>query len=693
VSIPAIGAPYDRIEGSAKVTGEALYTGDVAIAGMLHAVVVPSTVGSGTIVSIDETRTRAHPGVVEVMTNRNAPRVNTKKTTPNDSLLFLLQDDVVQFDRQPVAVVIARTFEQAVYGADLLAVRYDAEAPQTNLDRAAKFVPQQIDDQPANRTRGNPSWAFRAAPAAIKRTYRTPAEHHNPMEPHATIAEWKGNNLELHDSTQWAFGVQRRLAAVFGIPAHQIHVIVPFVGGAFGGKGQTWSHVALAAMAAKLVRKPVKLILTRPQLFGWVGHRPQTEQTISLGADRNGHLQAVLHDVRSETSMSDEFVEPCGVFSRDLYAVPNFEMSHELRRLNISKPTFQRAPGESTGSFALESAMDELAYELRMDPLELRLRNYSQNNPDSGKPYTSKRLRECYRLAAEAFGWSRRNPYVRSMRRGRVLVGVGMATASRQVGRSRASARIRMNSDGSVIVSSGTIEQGTGSPTVYAQLASEILGVRFELVEFEFGDTTLPYAPVAAGSQTAMSVGAAVALAAQQLRQRLDAAGGHPPPQGLEVSVDAKPDENVEAKYASQSFGAHFAEVEIDPDVSTVHVTRFTSAFDGGRILNAKTARSQFLGGIVWGISMALFEKARFDDRTARIMNATLAEYLVPTNADIPNVEILMVQGDDPQNPAHVKGIGEVATTGSAAAVANAVFHATGVRIRELPITPDKLLV
>ncbi len=512
------------------------------------------------------------------------------------------------------------------------------------------------------------------------------------METHGTLAQWSGDRLTLHDSTQWAFGVQRRMAAIFGIDPKRITVIAPFVGGAFGGKGQPWSHVALAAMAAQLVKRPVKLLATRPQMFGWVGHRPQTAQTMSLSADDTGRLTSVTHDVVSETSIADEFVEPCGVFSRDLYAVPNYAMSHELRRLNISKPTYQRGPGESTGSFAMECAMDELAYEVGIDPLELRLRNYSENNPDSGKPYSSKRLRDCYQLASERFGWSGRNPAPRSGTRDRMLVGTGMASASRAVHRSEARVRIRMHTDGSVIVQCGTIEQGTGSSTVYGQLAAEILDIPFERVRFEFGDTTLPYAPLAAGSQTSGSVGSVVAVAANKLREQLVSLGGRVPDSGIEMEISDKPDD-AEERFATQAFGAHFVEVQVDPDVGTVSVTRYVAAFDGGRILNEKTARSQFLGGIVWGISMALFEKTQYDARTARIMNATLSEYLVPTNADIPDPDIIMVKSDDPNiNPAGVKGIGEVGITGAAAAVANAVYHATGIRVRDLPITPDKLL-
>ena len=689
---PLIGAPLDRVEGGEKVTGRTVFTADVVLPGMVHGVVVTSSVANGRIRSIDAKDALALPGMLGVMTHENAPRVNAGGSPPMPSLLFLLQNDAVQFDRQPVAVVVAETFEDATRGAELVRVAYDAIAPEMDLETAPAYVPEQIFGEPADRHRGDPRAAFSAAHVRLEQTYRTPTEHHNPLETHGTIAAWAGDRLTLYDSTQWAFGVRARMATVFGIEPELIHVIAPFVGGAFGSKGQPWSHVALAAMAAKMMDRPVKVLATRPQMFAWVGHRPQTEQKLSIGCSRDGRLQSVIHETTSETSAADDYVEPCGVFSRGLYAVPNYAMSHELRRLNISKPTYMRAPGEATGSFALESAMDELAYELGMDPLELRLRNYAQTDPDSGKPYTSKALRECYRLAAERFDWKRRNPEPRSTRDGRLLTGLGMATASGGSFRSHADVRIRMHADGTVVVSTGTIEQGTGSPTAYAQIAAEILGVPYERVRFEFGDTSLPYAPLAAGSQTSSSVGSAVTVAAQRLRERLADSGGRVPPDGIEINVEEKP-RPEEDDYAQASFGAHFVEVAVDPDLGSVRVMRFVAAFGAGRIINAKLAESQFLGGIVWGISMALFEETRFDLRTGRIMNANLADYLVPTNGDIPPVEIIMAEEDDQHvNPAHVKGIGEVAMTGSAAAVANAVYHATGVRVRDLPITAEKLL-
>jgi len=692
VNVPVLGAARSRVEGPEKVTGRVRYTADYAPEDALHAVVVTSTAANARIAEIDERLALEVPSVVTILTHRNAPRVDARKQGPTSTLLFLLQNDVVQFDRQPVAVVIARTLEQAAEAADRIRVSYRAETPQTDLDAAPVAPVETIFGQPGTHARGNPDAPLPAGSVSVRQTYRTPTEHHNPMETHATIARWDSEGLTLWDSTQWAFGVRERMAQVFGIDPSRVRVIAPYVGGAFGSKGTPWSHVALAAMASKVTNRPVKLVVTRPQMFGFVGHRPKTEQRVELAAARDGALIVVKHVCQNETSIADEFVEPCGVFSRDLYAVPNYFMSHRLRRLNVSKPTYQRGPGESTGSFAMESAMDELAYALAIDPLELRLRNYSEVQPNNGKPYSGKCLRECYALAAERFGWSARNPAPRSTVRGRMLVGTGMATASRATHRSGSHARIRIDRAGEVTVAVGTIEQGTGSPTVFAQVAAEILGVPFERVRFLWGDTDLPQAPLAAGSQTAASVGSAVAAAAQALRRSLDELGGSIPNDGLEIVHAEEPPESEEA-YATQAFGAHFAEVEVDPDLGTVRVTRFVGAFDGGRILNEKTARSQLLGGVVWGISMALFEQTRYDRRTARIMNANLSEYLVPTNADVPNAELLLVSDDDRHaNPIGVRGIGEVGICGSGAAVANAVYHATGVRVRDLPITPEKLL-
>jgi xanthine dehydrogenase YagR molybdenum-binding subunit len=691
VSQPLTGAPLDRADGRLKVTGGAMYAGDRSPEHLAHGFVIASTVARGRIVSIDARAANAAPGVLAIITHENAPRVNAEKKNASDTKLFLLQNAVVEFDRQPVGLVVAETLEQAQYAASLVKIAYAADTPVMDMHTAQVFRPEKIFDEPAMKQRGQPD-AVNAA-ERVDQTYRTPTEHHNPMETHGTVASWNDGRVTIYDSTQWVFGVRKTIAAAFDIPPENVTVISPFVGGAFGSKGTAWSHVPLAVMASKVTGRPVKLLVNRAQMFGWVGHRPQTEQHVTVAAARDGTLQSVTHDVMSETSLSDEFVEPCAVFSRDLYRTPNYAMSHQLRRLSISKPTYQRGPGESTGSFAMESAMDELSYKLGIDPLQLRLINYSDANPDSQKPYTAKHLRECYELASTRFGWAARDPRVRSTRRGRLLVGTGMASASRATHSGACSVRVTLHADGSLLVQCGTIEQGTGSSTVYGQLAASILDVPFDRVRFEFGDTSLPNAPIAAGSQTASSVGSAVVVASKQLRAQVDAAGGKIPANGFTVALDNKPDEAEEEKFAQQAFGAHFAEVEVDPGIGAVRVTRFTAAFDAGRILNAKTARSQFVGAIVWGISMALFEKTRFDARTGRIMNANFTQYLIPTNADIPDIDVVTVEADDPNaNPAGVRGIGEIGISGSAAAVANAVYHATGVRVRSLPITVESLI-
>ncbi len=491
MSQPLIGKGYDRVNGPDKATGQAKYAADIDLAGMVHAVVVPSAIAYGRIADIDDARALTAGGVQAVLTHRNAPRVNARKKQENEADLYLLQDDAVLFDRQPVAVVVAATFEQATHAANLIRIRYDREEPQLDLESAKRFLPEKIFGKPATFQRGAPGAALQTSRYRIDAQYTTPTEHHNPMEPHATVARWDGAELTLYDSTQWPFGVRQRMAGVFTIAPGDVRVVSPFVGGAFGCKGTAWSQVALAAMAAKVVGKPVKLVLTRPDMFGWVGHRPQTQQHVALGADGNGALQAIAHDVLSETSVIDEFVEPCGVFSRDLYAVGNYRMSHALGRLNISKPTFQRGPGEWTGSFAMESAMDELSYELEMDPLELRLRNYAEAAPDDGKPYSSKSLRECYERAAERFAWSRRTQQTRAMRDGSAWIGLGMASASRSVHRAAATARFVYSPDGSLTISSATIEQGTGSSTVYAQIGVGTVGTAVRTSQLRVGQHRL----------------------------------------------------------------------------------------------------------------------------------------------------------------------------------------------------------
>jgi xanthine dehydrogenase YagR molybdenum-binding subunit len=509
-----------------------------------------------------------------------------------------------------------------------------------------------------------------------------------------------------------------------------VRVIDPFVGGGFGCKGSTWSHVVLSAMAARQAGRPVKLVLARPQMFGPVGGRPQTEQHVVLGARRDGRLTALRHDVICHASAMEDFVETAASPSRALYACSNGTTSHRLATLDVGVATFQRAPGEATGSFALESAMDELAYRLRMDPLALRMANYAETEPASGKPWSSKMLRECYRDAAERFGWSKRTSGPRTMRDGRWLVGWGMATATYPAHRMPASALARLLPDGSVLVQSGSQDLGTGTYTIMTQVAAETLRVPAARVRFELGDTAMPHAPVSGGSMTAASVGPAVQNACRALRTRMIAEAvadarsplhgaaadtvqivdgvftvtGEPPRREpvadfaarrgtpLEAHGDAKPGSD-EARYATRSFGAVFAEVRVDAALGIVRVPRIVASYSVGRLLNAKTARSQLEGGIVWGIGMALFEDSLLDPRDGRFANANLAEYHVPVNADVGTIDVAFVDENDTRfNPLGARGIGEIGITGVPAALANAVFHATGTRVRDLPITLDKLL-
>jgi xanthine dehydrogenase YagR molybdenum-binding subunit len=573
---------------------------------------------------------------------------------------------------------------------------------------------------------------MRSADVTVDAVYTTPIETHNPMELHATIAVWQGDErLTLYDSTQGVFECRRKVAEMFGLPKENVRVISRFVGGGFGSKGSSWSHVTLAAMAAKVTGRAVKVMVTRPQMFSLVGHRPCTVQRVALGATRAGKLVATRHEVTSETSRFDDFVEPSAQQTQMLYACPNLYTRQSLVRLDIPTPTFQRAPGESTGTFALESAMDELAVALRMDPVALRLANHADEDPSDGRPWSSKTLRECYRQAAARFGWAKRKPEPRSMRQGRALVGWGMATATYPANQSASAAIARLRPDGTALVQAGTQDIGTGTYTIMAQIAADALGMPVEQVTFDLGDTSMPETPVSGGSQTASSTGSAVQRACGDLRGKLVAmavADAASPLHGLAVAdVDAiggalvaradpskrdpfgavvarsgqgevtarfetQPKEDRK-KFATHSFGAQFVEVTIDEDLPQVRVTRVVSAFAAGKILNAKTARSQFIGGIVWGIGLALTEDTVRDARTARIVTRDLADYHVPVNLDVPAIEVISVEEDDPHvNEIGAKGIGEIGITGIGAAIANAVHHATGRRVRDLPITPDKLL-
>ncbi|RFU45081.1 xanthine dehydrogenase family protein molybdopterin-binding subunit [Paraburkholderia sp. DHOC27] len=735
---PLIGQPMDRTDGVLKVTGQARYAAEFPEARLAHAVMVTSPISSGSIVSIDASRAQALPGVLLVMTYQNALRLpnggHPPLAPPAGRHLSLLQDNQIHYSNEPVAVVVADTLEHATDAAQQLRIAYQSTpgAHDFTSAKAKAHAPVSPQGRQTDTQRGDVAAGLVNGAVHIDAVYTTPVEHHNPMEPHATMAYWDGPQLTLHDSTQGVSGTRTAVAKTLGVPPEDVHVISPFLGGGFGGKGSSWSHVVLCAMAAKQTGRPVRLVLTRPQMFGSVGARPRTEQHLVLAAHRDGTLTAMQHDSISNTSMIEDWTETCCMVTRMMYAVPNQLTTHRLVQLNLGTPTFMRAPGETTGSFALESAMDELAWSLKMDPIALRLKNYAEVDPQENKPFSSKALRQCYAIGAEQFGWSRRTARPRSMRSGNTLIGLGMASATYPANRSPAGAVARILPDGTAQVGSGTQDLGTGTYTVMTQVCADALGFPPDKIHFTLGDSSLPPAPGSGGSQSAASVSPAVHDACMQARNQLIAlaladnaspvhgvdvadvsvengwvvsisnpslrdpagailarAGGRP----IEAVASVKPGEE-RSEFSMHSFGAVFAEVHVDADLGTIRVPRIVGVYDVGRVLNEKTARSQMMGGMVWGISAAFEEDTLLDERYGRFVNMNLAEYHVPVNADIGTLEVSFINEPDPHiNSLGVRGIGEIGLTGVVAALANAVYHATGVRVRDLPITLDKVLM
>ncbi len=739
-----IGKPIDRIDGRLKVTGRAPYAYEHEVSNAVYGVMVVSSIPKGRITSIDTGAAQRSRGVLLVMTHLNAPRLPTfvsqnkgpEAGRPTARVVQILQDDRVRYANQPIGVVIADSFENAMEGARLIEVRYAVEPHHVDLESrlSEAFTPKKAGGggDPAVSHRGDVQVGLAEAEVRIDHVYSTPFEVHNPMEPHATIAVWdSADHLTIYDATQGVFTDRDRVASLFGLPSENVRVVSPYLGGGFGSKGPVWSHVILAAMAAKQANRPVKIAVTRPQMFGMLGFRSETRQSIAVGAKRDGAMTALRHDTAMHTSTFDEFVEAASLPARMLYNSPNNSTTHSLVRSDIGTPSFMRAPGEAPGTYGLEAAMDELAYALKMDPVEFRLKNYAETDPEKNKPWSSKSLRECYRIGAERFGWSKRPFEPRSMREGNALIGWGMATSVYPTRRSPSNATARLEADGTLLVDAGTQDLGTGTYTIMTQIAADSFGLPANRVKFRLGDTVLPQTPVSGGSQTAASTGSAVYLASQALREKLiqmavadarsplsglsaqdvvlengrlssrtDRAKGETfkdllsrsGQQHLEAQANAKPG-SEKVRYSMYAFGAQFAEVRVDADLGQIKVSRMIGCFGAGKILNAKTARSQFIGGMVWGISMALYEHAAMDKRLGRWVNNNLAEYHVPVNADVGDIDAVWVdEKDDHVNPIGAKGIGEIGITGAASAVANAVFHATGKRVRDLPITLDKLI-
>jgi xanthine dehydrogenase YagR molybdenum-binding subunit len=749
----SVGAPLDRVDGQLKVTGTATYTAENRVAALAHAALAQSTIARGRISRLDTSAAEAAPGVLGVISHLNAPWLPVLKSmvTGEGSAIqtvMPLQDDAIHHAGQPITVVVAETWEQAQHAAQLVRVEYEMQAPrvelEAHLDEACPPQPF-FGGTPPAYTRGDPSRGLADAAIRVEQTYTTPIEHHNPMEPHAAVATWDGEEgrgpwaggcrhaarLTVFDTSQGVHLTRLGLAEALGLPAESVRVVCPFVGGGFGSKGGLWPYTVLAAIAARQVGRPVKLVLTRAQMYTSVGYRSQTFQEISLGARQDGTLNAIIHHSTSIGSAVGEHPEPAPEVTKVLYACPNVETRLRLVQLDLGVPTSMRAPGEASGSFALESAMDELAYAVHMDPIELRLRNYAEMDPESGKAWSSKGLRACYTRGAERFGWSRRNPELRSMRDGRWLVGWGMATASYPTVGFPAQAMAAIRADGGATVRSGTADLGTGQYTVMTQVASDALGLPPERVRFELGDTDMPFASVAGGSSGVRSVGPAVRQAADAARARVlelavgdedSPLAGYGPEavgaEGGEFFLKHAPAQResyaaILARHSLQevtgegsvnmvgmpnehrvnAFGAQFVEVRVDPDLGLVRINRALGVFEIGTVLNPKTARSQAIGGIVFGIGMALLERTAIHPEYGKVVSPNLAGYLLPVHADVPAIDAFFVEVEDPYvNSLGAKGVGEIGITGVAAAVANAVFHATGKRIRNLPITPEKLL-
>jgi len=758
-----IGKPIARVDGRLKVTGAAKYAAEFNQSQMAYAYPVRSTIARGTITGIDHSAASSSPGVIAVLSHLNAPRL--KAVNPQElgraggrlaENLVALQDNKVHYFGQFVACVVAETYEQARAAAALLKIAYAAEKPALDL---ASELPKGIKPEKtvlaeeAQVNVGKAAPLLAAAPFKVERTYTTSMENHHPMEPHGCVAVWEAaDKLTLYDATQGVMVDRATTAYLFGLKPENVRVLSPFLGGGFGCKGLPWTYMPLAVMTAQTIKRPVKLVITRQMMQTNVGRRTATVQKVALGASRDGKLAVIRHHSDSYNNLT-QFFEPSGLATEVLYNAPVREITYKVAKLNVGAPTYMRAPGEASGTFALESAMDEMAYEMKIDPIEFRILNHTAVDPLTKHPFSSEYLRECYRTGADKFGWGQRKMQPRQARDGRHLIGYGMATATYPGYRSSATARIQIMINGDVRVMSATQDIGTGTYTILAQTAADALGISVERITAQIAASILPPAPFAAGSMTVASVNPAVLAAGEMLRADLmklavadaksklngrraeeigfadakffvksdtsisdsyadimrrnskvmmeacattmPASGpGFGAPGAPCVTAPAASEENSDAKkYSFHSFGAQFAEVWVDEDLGTIRVKRFTSVQDVGRIMNEKTARSQIIGGVIFGLGQALMEETIYDRRWANPVTRTLGDYHVPANLDVPPVDVYFIGKPDPHiSPIGARGVGEIGITGVAAAIANAVFNATGKRLRDLPLTPDKLI-
>lgn len=780
------GKPKDRRDGREKVTGTAKFSAEYNPPNVAHAVLLEAPVAKGTLRGMDIRAAQALPGVLKVFTPFNVPKTNPGDTNQNANPTANaskkpgpLEEKEIHHFGQYIAVVVAETLEIAHHGASLIRPDIAVGKPVGDLARAKPEPPKGpvAFEYGPDDVRGDPNKAIRGAAVRLEREYVTPFENHNPIEPHATVAVWEGKKLTLYDATQNTYGVRDTVAKMFGIPPEDAHVKCPYIGGAFGCKGTMWPHVPIAVLAAREVGRPVKLAITRSQMFTNVGGRAKTEQSYTLGTDRSGDIKGMIVEGKTASAEYEEYVEPFTKAAHMMLDVPDARFSQRIGKMNVNVPTYMRAPGEASGMWGHESVLDELAWELGIDPVELRATNEPTMDPGKKVPFSTRSLIPAFREGAERFGWSKRSAKPRSMREGRLLIGMGCSSATYPENRFQANAHAKLTKDGRLTVSSSTHEMGTGTQTAQAMLAADFAGLPYERVKMEYGDTKLPFAPVSGGSATTASVGTAIHASVRTLQAKiveLLAANPNSPlygPDGVaaanalkmaammgsdmpgdpkaQLPTDAKADsaeiggavlirdgrislkkdpsrfetyetalgklgvESMEAEgkftppprsgpqtqagvakpRSMHSFGANFCEVAVDEDLGTVRVRRFLGVYGAGRILNLKAGTSQMKGGIVMGIGMALMEETIVDHRDARYVNRNLGEYHVPVNRDVPRIDVVFLPEDDLYvNPMGTKGIGEIGIVGVAAAVANAVYHATGKRVRELPITLDKLM-
>ncbi|WNG21330.1 xanthine dehydrogenase family protein molybdopterin-binding subunit [Cystobacter fuscus] len=736
-----LGQPISRVDGPLKVTGQAKYAGEFNVPGLTYGHVLSSTIARGHIKKIDTSAALALPGVLHVFTHENRPgtawfdRNYKDEDAPAGSPFRPLDGADIVYSGQPIALVVAETFELARHAASLIRVEYKTKEHETDLaeqrHKAHSPAPGKGGYEPPPKPRGNPDKAFKSAPIQVDAEYSTPVEHHNPMETHvSTVVYEDDGTLSIYDKIQGVQNSYDYVSRVFKLDKEQVRVRSPFVGGAFGSGLRPQYQLFLAVMAARELKRSVRVTLTRQQMFTF-GHRPETHQHVALGAAPDGTLLSVIHETLSETSRFEDYCEVVVNWSGLLYQCDNVRLDYKVAPVDQYTPIDMRAPGAVLGVYALECAMDELAYKAGVDPLELRFKNYAERDQNQDKPFSSKELKACYYQGAERFGWGKRSPAPRSMREGKQLIGWGVATGIWEAMQQQAAAKAVLSIDGTLTVSSATADIGTGTYTVMTQIAAETLGLPLDKVTFKLGDSSLPKSPIEGGSWTVSSVGTAVKEVCEKVREQVFAfarkvhhsplakaeldevtfSGGH-----IRLKSDASRAVSLteamrhagvlhveeqamglpnpkQMQYTRASHSAVFAEVKVDEELGVVKVTRVVSAIAGGRVLNPKTARSQIIGGIVWGIGMALEEETLLDQKLGRFMNHDLAEYHVPVNADVHDIDVIFVDEEDTiVNPLGAKGLGEIGIVGVAAAIANAIFHATGKRVRDLPITIDKLL-